>query len=57
MTIAYPHNRLGFTAVSPSSRPLFELQKQPGKLFMDTWFEGVLLVDIIFSAIDAEAVE
>ncbi|MBT8120644.1 MAG: hypothetical protein KJN89_13105 [Gammaproteobacteria bacterium] len=57
MTIAYPQNRLGFAVITPSSRPLFELQKQPGKLFMDTWFEGVLQVDITFSAIDAEAVE
>ena len=57
MTIAYPQNRLVFAVISPSSRPLFELQKQPGKLLMDTWFEGVLQVDITFSAIDAEAVE
>jgi hypothetical protein len=57
MTIEYPQKRLSFSAISPPSRPLFELQKQPGELFMDTWFEGVLRVDITFSAIDSEAVE
>jgi hypothetical protein len=51
VTIAYPEHRLRYAAVSPSEKPLFELVKQPGKLIIDTWFEGVLQVDITFSSI------
>jgi hypothetical protein len=52
--IDYPERHLRYADVSPSPRPLFELIKQPGKLIMDTWFEGVLLVNITFSAIDSD---
>ncbi len=52
--IDYPERHLRYADVSPSPRPLFELVKQPGKLIMDTWFEGVLLVNITFSAIDSD---
>ncbi len=52
--IDYPERHLRYADVSPIPRPLFELVKQPGKLIMDTWFEGVLLVNITFSAIDSD---
>ena len=54
MTVDYPQKSLSFAAISPPSRPLFELLKEPGKLFMDAWFEGVLRVDITFSEIVTE---
>jgi hypothetical protein len=49
--IDYPEHRLRFADVSPSQRPMFELVTEPGKLIMDTWFEGVLQVNITFSEI------
>ena len=52
--IEFPVRQLRYADVSPSPRPLFELVKQPGKLIMDTWFEGVLLVNITFSTIDSD---
>ena len=50
--IDYPERRLRYADVSPSQRPMFELVTKPGKLIMDTWFEGVLQVNITFSVID-----
>jgi hypothetical protein len=49
--IDYPERRLRYADVSPSQRPMFELVTEPGKLIMDTWFEGVLQVNITFSVI------
>jgi hypothetical protein len=49
--IDYPEHRLRFADVSPSQRPMFEFVTEPGKLIMDTWFEGVLQVNITFSEI------
>ena len=49
--IDYPEHRLRYADVSPSQRPMFELVTEPGKLIMDTWFEGVLQVNITFSVI------
>ena len=49
--IDYPQRRLRYADVSPSQRPMFELVTEPGKLIMDTWFEGVLQVNITFSEI------
>ena len=50
--IDYPKRRLRYADVSPTQRPMFELVSEPGKLIMDTWFEGVLQVDITFSVMD-----
>ena len=47
--INYPAEKLNFTRISPAPQPLFEVIQQPGKLLVDTWFEGVLLIDITFS--------
>jgi hypothetical protein len=52
--IDYPERRLRYADVSPSQRPMFELVTEPGKLIMDTWFEGVLQVNITFSVIAGE---
>jgi len=52
--IDYPERRLRYADVSPSQRPMFELVTEPGKLIMDTWFEGVLQVNITFSVIDSD---
>ena len=49
--IDYPERRLRYADVSPSQRPMFELVTEPGKLIMDTWFEGVLKVNNTFSVI------
>ena len=48
--ISYPEKLLKFTAVSPSPGPYFELVRKQGELILDTWFEGVLLVDITFNS-------
>ncbi len=50
--IDYPKHRLRYADVSPTQRPMFEFVSEPGKLIMDTWFEGVLQVDITFSVMD-----
>lgn len=47
--INYPANRINYVDISPASQPLFKIIQQPGKLLVDTWFEGVLLVTISFT--------
>ena len=54
VTIHYPQTLLEFTAISPTPRPHFELTTKPGKLMLDTWFEGILQVDITFTSTTAE---
>ena len=49
VSISYPAEKLKYTRISPAPQPLFEVIQQPGKLLVDTWFEGVLLIDIKFS--------
>lgn len=49
VSISYPAERLTYTRISPAPQPLFEVIQQPGRLLIDTWFEGVLLIDIQFS--------
>jgi len=49
LTIRYPADRLKYTHILPEPQPLFKVIKQPGKFFLDTWFEGVLLIEIKFS--------
>ena len=48
ITINYPEALLEFSAISPSPRPHYELSRKHGELTLDTWFEGVLQVDITF---------
>ncbi len=50
LSISYPADKLKYSRISPSSLPLFDVIQQPGKLLVDTWFEGVLQIDIKFSA-------
>lgn len=52
--ISYPPALLEFAAISPSPRPYFDVVKKPGELMLDTWFEGVLQVDIMFKSAAAE---
>jgi hypothetical protein len=49
VSISYPAEKLNYTRISPAPQPLFEVIQQPGRLLVDTWFEGVLLIDIKFS--------
>jgi len=49
LTIRYPADRLKLTHILPAPQPLFKVVKQPGTFFLDTWFEGVLLIEIKFS--------
>jgi len=50
LTIRYPANRLNVTQVLPAPQALFKVIKQPGRLFLDTWFEGVLLIEVKLQA-------
>lgn len=52
VSISYPADRLRYTRISPAPQPLFEVVQQPGKLLVDTWFEGILQIDIKFSGAD-----
>ena len=49
ISISYPVDKLKYTRILPAPQPLFDVIQQPGKLLVDTWFEGVLQIDIIFS--------
>ena len=49
VSISYPAEKLNYTRITPAPQPLFEVIQQPGRLLVDTWFEGVLLIDIKFS--------
>ena len=51
VSISYPADKLKYTHITPAPQPMFEVVEQPGKLLVDTWFEGVLLIDIKFSAL------
>ena len=52
VSISYPADRLKYTRISPVPQPLFEVIQRPGKLLVDTWFEGILQIDIKFSGAD-----
>ena len=57
VTIRYPDDRLKYTHVSPEPQSLFKIITQPGKFFMDTWFEGVLQVEISFSGVAGSKIQ
>jgi len=50
LSISYPVNKLKYSHISPAPQPLFDVIQQPGKLLVDTWFEGALLINITFSS-------
>ena len=50
VSISYPEELLDFSVVSPSPRPHFEAVRKPGELLLDTWFEGILQIDIAFKS-------
>lgn len=50
LKIRYPADRLKYTHILPAPHSLFKVINQPGKFFLDTWFEGVLQIEIKFSA-------
>ena len=52
VSISYPADKLKYNGISPVPQPLFEVIQQPGKLLVDTWFEGILQIDIKFSGAD-----
>jgi len=52
VSISYPADRLKYTHISPAPQPLFEVIQRPGKLSVDTWFKGILKIDIKFSGTD-----
>jgi len=52
VSISYPADKLKYSRISPAPQPLFEVIQQPGKLLVDTWFEGILMIDIKFSGAD-----
>lgn len=52
LSIRYPANKLKYTDISPAPQPRFNVLQQPGELLVDTWFEGILLLDIKFSKAD-----
>jgi len=54
VTIDFPENKLKYVDISPAPEPQFEVTQQPGKVFFDTWFEGVLLVKIKFSGVQRD---
>lgn len=54
VNISYPADKLKYTRISPAPQPLFEVIQQPGKLLVDTWFEGILMIDIKFSGADVK---
>jgi len=51
VSISYPADKLKYIHVSPAPQPLFKIDQQPGELLVDTWFEGILLLDFKFSAL------
>ena len=51
VTIHYPDNRLKYAHILPEPQALFKFISQPGKFFLDTWFEGVLQIEINFSGV------
>jgi len=52
VNISYPADRLKYIRISPAPQPLFEVMQQSGKLHVDTWFEGILQIDIKLSSTD-----
>ena len=55
VTIDYPEDLLDYADITPAPRPYFELVRKPGELMLDTWFEGVLQVDIRLNRTASEA--
>ncbi len=52
VSISYPADKLKYTRISPAPHALFDVIQLSGKLLVDTWFEGVLQIDIKFLGAD-----
>ncbi len=50
LTVNFPPEHIQFSKISPPSQPLFTVKQQSDRLFIDTWFEGVLNIRIEFAS-------
>jgi hypothetical protein len=50
LTVNYPAYLLDISRVTPEAQPLFRVFPGNNQLAIDTWFEGVLNIEIEFSA-------
>lgn len=50
LTVNFPLEQIQFSKISPPSQPLFTVKQQSDRLFIDTWFEGVLNIRIEFAS-------
>lgn len=48
LDIRYPADRLAFSNFDPAPRPGLSLARQPGRLTVDAWFEGMLNTEARF---------
>lgn len=48
LAIHYPAERLAFIGVEPAARPGLTVDHGPGRLTVDTWFEGMLNTEVRF---------
>jgi hypothetical protein len=51
-TVHYPSALLAFESSMPQKQPGFMVQTQPGEVAIDTWFAGVLTIEIRFLETD-----
>ena len=49
LNISYPGDKLELNRISPASQAMFKVIDNTGELFIDTWFEGILQINIEFS--------
>ena len=49
LTINYPSDVIKYSNISPISNELFKLKENPGQLVIETWFEGILVINIEFN--------
>lgn len=48
LEVSYPESKLEFIKTMPAEQPGFSIQKQTGKLLLDSVFEGILNIEIVF---------
>lgn len=49
LTVSYPDELLSLQQVSPAAANGFEVQAEPGRIHINTWFEGKLMIELAFS--------
>jgi hypothetical protein len=49
LTVNYPGDLVEISRVSPPSQPLFNVHSADNRLLIDTWFEGVLNIQVSFT--------